>query len=310
MGIDISKAIAAKQQLEAVMSRSGGFSSVKFFSLANGKNKVRILPPWSDANVAWREVFQHWGINDGHKAPILCPAKTPGVEGHCPLCDFVEELKSHEDDPVAMETVNRTRAKRAFIMQLIDYASPVYTASDVTEWEKKSPDKAPPFSVGDPKIQVYSATISIMDSILGIIGETQTDITDLAVGHDLTIVRNYNKAQPMLTKYEVVAQLKASAAPISTEQFEKLKVNLDNVGKVYETAKLNELLSSGIGNGYSTPKLASGKATKALSSENPYNNAAALADDDDDIDTALPASDDSMAELHKQMQAALSKGKK
>lgn len=301
MGIDISKAIAAKQQLEAVMSRSGNFSSVKFFKLANGKNKIRILPPWSNANVAWREVFQHWGINDSHKAPILCPNKTPGLGHSCPICDWVEELKQHEDDPVAMETVNRTRAKRAFLMQIIDYASPTYTVSDMAEWEKASPDKEAPFAVGDPKIQVYSATISIMDSVLGLIGETGTDITDLENGRDLTINRQYNKSQPMLTKYEVIPQFTPTKAPITAEQFDKLKVNLDTIGKVYEPSKLAELLTDGVGAG-STPKLSAGKTTKALAAKMEVP-------EDDDIPTDLPK-DESLAELQKQMQAALHKGKK
>jgi hypothetical protein len=302
MGIDISKAIAAKQQLEAVMSRSGNFASVKFFKLANGKNKIRILPPWSDANVAWREVFQHWGINDSHKAPILCPNKTPGMDHECPICDWVDELKQHTDDPVAMETVNNTRAKRAFLMQIIDYASPVYTVSDMAEWEKTSPDKEAPFSVGDPKIQVYSATISIMDSILGLIGETQTDITELDTGRDLTINRIYNKANPRLTKYEVIPQFNPTKAPVTAEQFEKFKVNLDTVGKVHEFAKLNELLTSGIGAG-STPKLSAGKTAKALPASKME------VPEEDDIPTELPQ-DENLAKLQAEMQAALSKGKK
>jgi len=310
MSLDISKAVAAKEQLAAAMSRTtGSSSSVKFFALANGKNKLRILPPWTDkgdfAKMAWREVFQHWRVNESLKSPILCSAKTPGLSGECPICDFVNQLRGQEDDPVLMEMANDIRAKRAFLMQVISYASPTYTAGDVAEWEKANPNKPVPFEAGGPKIQVYSATISIMDAILGLIGETQTDITDLETGYDITVNRIYNANNPRLTKYEVTPQLKPTKAPITVEQFDKYKIDLTTVGRVYETDKIRELLDTGVGHGLS---LSPGTKPKAM-----LKHPAAMDGADnvwpEEEKSATPVTNE-LAELQKQMQAALAKSQK
>ncbi len=308
MSLDIGRVAAAKLVVEAALARTSG-SGAKFWNPANGKNRIRILPPWTDEGPhkgdAWREVHQHWRVNDDHKGPILCPAKTPGMGGECPICAYVDVLKSQTSDPVAMQMASDIRAKRSYLMQLIDYANPAYTAGDVADYTKANPGKDVPFESGEPKIQVYSAPISVMDGVMNAIVENELDITHLTKGKDLVLDKQYNKSNPMLTKYAVTLLVKEQVAPITAAEFEQKKVKIDQVGRVYDTAKLRELLATGVGADAELPAL-------NASNKGVTNNKLFISDnlaDDDDLSLVLPA-DEGMDNLQAEMQAALKNKKK
>lgn len=318
MSFDINKVLAARQAIQAQLSRGGGGTGAKFWNPQNGKNKIRILPGWdTDPNSPhyggfWREVAQHWRVNDEHKAPILCPAKTKYVDQPCPICDFVDMLREQKDDPTAQEMANDLRAKKAYLMQIIDLAHPEYTAGDVAEFKKSFPDKDPSFEVGDPKIQVYACPISVFDSVLTLVSNTKKDITHLTKGYDMILERQYNKSNPKLTKYSVSpADLDSSPAPISAAEFEQKKINLAEIGRIYETEKLHELLSTGVGADFSLPALPAKTAqTSKQKAAAMFSPPLAADDDDDDLATSLPELDsDEVNDLQAQMAAALAKKK-
>lgn len=311
MSFDINKVLAAKQALTAQLARGGG-GGAKFWNPQNGKNKVRILPGWeTDPNsnhygVFWREVAQHWRVNEEQKAPLICPAKTKFVEKPCPICDFVDSLKEQKDDPVAQELANEIRAKKAWLVQIIDLAHPTYTSGDLAEFKKSFPDKDPSFDVGDPKLQVYPCPQTVFDSILTLVSNTKKDVTNLTKGYDLIIDRQYNKANPKLTKYQVSpADFDATPAPISEAEFAEKKIDLANVGRMFEFEKLHQLLSEGVGADFSLPALPSNSSkAKAVSAFT-----APAVEDDDDLATTLPEGDVNLDTLQMQMTAALAKKK-
>lgn len=321
MSFDINKVLAAKQALSAQLARGGGGTGAKFWQPQNGKNKIRIMPGWeTDSNSPyyggfWREVSQHWRVNDEHKAPIVCPKNTKYIEkDSCPICDFVDMLKEQKDDPTAQEMANDLRAKKTYLLQIIDLAHPEYTAGDVAEYKKGAPDKDPPFEVGDPKLQVYACPISVFDAVLTMVSNTKKDITHLTKGYDLILERQYNKSNPKLTKYAVSpADFDATPAPISAAEFEQKKINLADVGRIYETERLHELLSTGVGADFSLPALpskASAGKSKAAAVFATANTSFDGDDDDSDLSTSLPELDSNeMSDLQAQMAAALSKKK-
>lgn len=312
MSFDINKIHAARQALSAQLARGGNSTSAKFWQIQNGKNTIRIMPCWeTDENsphygVFWRSVHQHWRVNDEHKAPIVCPAKTKYVEKPCPICDFVEQLKKAQDDPTAQELANEIRAKQAFLLQIIDLSHPTYTQGDVAEFKKSFPDKDPSFEVGDPKLQVYSCPQSVMDGILTMVSNTKKDITHLTKGYDIVVDRQYNKAKPMLTKYQVsAASFDASEAPISPAEWEQKKIDLGNIGRIYEADKMHELLSTGVGMDFSIPALTSGPKSKAVAA---FAAKPVVTDDEDDLD--LPeVHDTDVNDLQAAMKAALANKK-
>src|SRR5687768_3387414 len=103
--LDWAKLNKQKEELEARMARGGGAGSIKWWKPVNGVNRIRILPGWTDegeyAGQFWREVAQHWGVSEDVKGPILCPRETPGLNGSCPICAFVDELKNEKGDAQA-----------------------------------------------------------------------------------------------------------------------------------------------------------------------------------------------------------------
>lgn len=262
MGLDFEKLKKTSQEIQARMNR-GGSTSMKFWKPANGKNTVRILPPWTDegelAGQFYREVHQHWNLSED-AGPALCPKKTPGVSADkdCPVCDFVEQLRARKSDVEAQELAKKLRAKVAYLMSIIDINDPEYTAKDVAEFKKDRPDSEVPFQVGDVKIQCYAATTTIADSIMNLVIANEMDITDLEAGFNLIITKVPNK-DPLKTRYTVTPELKKTVAPVAADT--KLP-DLGNVGKVKSAEDLLKLLTEGPAGSFAG-LLSSGDNTKA-----------------------------------------------
>lgn len=264
--VNLNKVDLAKQQADAKVAGAGkGGGGVKFFKFQGDSATIRIMPPWTDEapydGQFWRVVAQHWNVNDEHKAPILCPKNTPHLGGDCPICDFVEELRKDKDNPAAKELANDLRAKQSYLFTVIDTKDKSYTAKDVADWKKERPDRDVPFEVGDPKLQVYAAPFAVYNSLIALF-QAGGDVTDLTAGHDVTVSK---QGKGLQTKYTVTPQLKATKSNVP-EDNELLK--LESVGAVYDSAKLTELLTDGIGGEYAQLIGDSGKKKSALKAEN------------------------------------------
>ena len=267
MGLDLDKLRKAAQELQARMSRGGG-PSMKFWKPADGKNVIRVLPPWTDegplAGQFYREVHQHWNVTEGG-GPVLCPKKTPAAsdEKDCPICDFVDQLRARKTDVEAQEMAKSLRAKVAYLMSIVDMNDSVYTAKDVVEWKKERPDSDCPFEAGDVKVQCYAATATIADAIMNIVISNEMDITDLEVGHNIVITKIPNKDK-LKTRYTVTPDLKKSKAPITAEY---QLPDLSRVGKVQSFDDMIKLLSEGPAASFSallpasTTKISNGDAS-------------------------------------------------
>lgn len=220
----LEKARQAKAEAEERLSRGGG-PRAQFWKPKNGENRVRIMPPWfnpthdPDYEVPeslkffegqfWRQVAQHWNVSDDQKGPILCPKETPGLEGDCPICDFVAELRKDKSDVQAQALVKEIRAKTTYLLNVVDMSDASYTADDVAEWKKDRPDNDCPFAPGDTKVQLYAAPLSVYDGILGLITANGVDITLLDSGRNVIITRHPNK-NPIKTRYTVVPEFNAT----------------------------------------------------------------------------------------------------
>lgn len=271
MSLDMSKLQQQKAKLEQELSRGSG-RSAKFWRPKPGNNVIRIMPSWTTeepyAGQFWREVSQHWGVSEDQKGPILCPFTTPGIDGECPICAFVEELKKDKMNTASGALVKEIRAKKAFLVNVVDDADPVYNAQDVAEYTQKRPDSDVPFEAGDPKIQVYACPKTIFDQILTIIMDNDQDITDLAKGNDITINKS---GAGLTTRYTVTPKMKPSESDVGADaDFPAL----DRVGYIMDFDAMLSLLTEGKGGdhaallpGGSSPSLGAGDEEEVSSAD-------------------------------------------
>lgn len=255
--------IEQAQAAAAAAQNSGNFQSVKWLKFDGKEMTLRFMPPWTDegpnALQFWRIVAQHWHISDSMKGPVVCPKATPGMNGECPICDFVDLLKA-EETPEAKELVKEIRAKFTYLFTVIDCNDPEYTKRDLMKFQKEYPDKKEiPFKVGDPKLQVYAAPFSVYNSVMSFF-KKGGDVTDLERGHDIIVSKS---GSGINTKYTVTPDLTPTACAIDEDN---PLINLDNVGITYTPEKLGALLSEGIGSDYEEilDKVFPAGATKAL----------------------------------------------
>lgn len=230
---------AQKKVTQEQLARGGGRSSARFWRPEAGDNHVRLMPSW-DVTLGgqfWREVAQHWNVSDDQKGPILCPKKTPGLEGDCPICELVEVLKADKTNLEAQKFSKDIRAKKTYLINVIVRKDPEYTAQDVAEFAQARPDEECPFEVGDPKIQIYACPITIFDAILGIITSSREDITDLHHGRELQIKKIPNKDR-IKTRYEVYPSLREE----DTKLVNPAIPDLSQIGYVLDYDKMVALI--------------------------------------------------------------------
>lgn len=279
MALDIEKLKRAQAEVQARMTRGGG-PAMKFWRPNEGQNRVRILPPWTDegtfAGTFWREVWQHWNVSE-ESGPVLCPQKTPGSEDpNCPICEFVDQLRTQKSNVEAQELAKDLRAKVAYLMSVVDLSDPVYTAKDLAEYKKERPDSEPTFTVGDPKVQVYAATSTIYEQIASIVIANDLDITDLNDGHNIIITKIGNKDK-MKTRYTVQPDLKKTKASVP-DGFEI--PDLSKIGRFQSYNDITKLLSDGKGGSFKA-MLPATASTSSRTESKEVNHSWGLGDEGD-----------------------------
>jgi hypothetical protein len=181
-----------------------------------GKNQIRILPPWTDqgqnAGLFWREISVHWGVgaDENNVHHLSCPKETPPGGGECPVCDEYERFKS-SSDPAEKEAARELRPKSRSYSNIIDMDSPTWTAADVAEFEGKKLDSMP--EVGDPKVQVFSYGPKILKELLDLFC-ADPEICDLKEGRTIHITR---EGKDLKTEYRVRPDLKQTPVPFKGE---------------------------------------------------------------------------------------------
>lgn len=230
MGVDVSK-VKAKAEEEAQRAAQRTATGFKYWSPKAGKNRIRILPPWTaqgaNANQFWREIYVHWniGLDEESSESFPCPTRTPnGTGGVCPVCVYVDKLRATKD-PADAEMAQNYRAKQRFYSNIIDLEDPTYTADDLNEWKARQNDKnaETPFNIGDSKIQVFSYGVMIYKELLDYFMDV--DISDLSKGHDVIITREGVGQQ---TKYRTRIDHVPTQFPFRAKRaIEDVLINLD-----------------------------------------------------------------------------------
>jgi hypothetical protein len=232
VNLDKVKQRQKEEEKKAAARMAGGF---RFWSPKQGKNLVRLLPPWTEeglnADQFEREVYMHWSVGDGENtSSFLCPKKTPNLEGGpqpCPVCDEVDRLRA-TGDPTDAEAATKIAAKQRFYSNIIDLENPTYTQDDIDEWKANSnnPQSEVPFDVGHTKIQVLTYGPMIYGELLNLFADLDMDLTNIDAGRNIIIRRTGKDLQ---TKYKVIMEAHDSKADIIGKPLKERLVNLDTV---------------------------------------------------------------------------------
>jgi len=234
---DIGKSKQKAAEEAARAAAMGNFGPMPFLKLKSGKNRVRVMPPWTDEGVNafqwWREVWTHWGIgpDDDNKKTLACPKKTPPGGGECPVCDEVERLRA-TGDPADLELAKSMRARMRLFVNAIDLEDPEWTQENVDEMigggveENRLPD------VGAPKIQVFGFGSMIFKELLDYYND-EIDMTDLEEGYNVIITK---EGKDLNTKYRVRLEKNTSEAPVPDD--DPTLHNLDMVQQVKSAAEI------------------------------------------------------------------------
>jgi len=170
--VDMGKVVAKKKEVAAAL-----LGPTNFWSPDQGKNTVRILPPWTGegeyAGLFYREVWIHWGIPPGAEETtfIVCTERpVPSGEGRCYICSQVQEMFD-SGDPADVGLAKDIKAKQRYICQIIDLDDPVNDD-------------------GSPKIQVWSFGPQVFDQVLSLFSDPEFgDITDPDDGCNIVVER-------------------------------------------------------------------------------------------------------------------------
>ena len=235
--------VVEKAREEAARAASMNFGPMPFWKPKKGKNRVRIMPPYTDegenAYLWWREIWAHWGVgpDDDSKKNVSCPKMSPDSEDkECPICDYVEQLKA-SGDPADLALAKEIRSQRRIYTNIIDLKDPVWNEAAIEELRSEDvpEDKLP--EIGDPKIQVWNFGVKIFNVLLDYYTEN-IDMVDLKEGYNVVLTRS---GEGLNTSYITRLEQKPSRAPCEEDPTEKLH-NLDSVMQFKTSVELQAVL--------------------------------------------------------------------
>lgn len=216
--VDMDKA-KKKAAEEAAKAARQNFGPRPTWQPKPGKNRIRILPPWTDeghnAFQWYRETYVHWNLgpeDEDRKSSVTCPMKTPPENiSPCPVCEYVEQLRS-SGDPANLEEAKRIKAKMAVYVNMIDLKDPTWTEENIEELQANNvpEDRLP--EVGEPKVQVYRFGTMVFKDLLDYYTD-DVDLVHLDEGFNIVITRE-GKPGDINTKYRVRTEPKPSRAPV------------------------------------------------------------------------------------------------
>lgn len=204
--VDLSK-IKAKQVQYDKSANAKNFQS-NFWVPKEGKNNIRVLPPWSEEGIWYREVPYHYGV--GGKS-VVCPKRL--LSKSCYVCDKVAEFRKSSDKELN-DLANDLRPKMRVYYNVIDLDD---TAKGV---------------------QVFGSGVQVFKDLLYYdLDDEWGNITDVEEGYDIILTR---EGKGRNSKYQVKA--KKNSSSLENEEWLNSLSNLDNlIGKILSYDELKTL---------------------------------------------------------------------
>lgn len=247
VNMDLIKQRAQEEEAKALARSAGPF---RFWTPVAGKNKIRIMPPWTDegkhAGLPYREVYTHFkvGLDEDSQKTLTCVTKTPsdGPKQVCVICAYIEKLRATQQ-PGDAELAQGMAAKQRFLYNIVDLNDPVFTDQDVAEWKasQQNKDSECPFAVGDTKLQVYTSGSMVWGDLMNIFSDAGVDITDFNSGHDVILTR---EGKDRRTKYSARANMTPSPFILKGRPLVEAQFNLDKLSPFPNEQQINDAMLS------------------------------------------------------------------
>ena len=177
--------------MDKIKSKMNELRTGLYWTAAEGKNIIRILPPWSKEGLYFFTAALHYGFVEEDRKRAY-PCLTFMGEPKCPVCELFQKL-SKSTDPADKKIANRLKRKVKNYSNIIDRK-------------------------GDPKqVLIWGYSMKQLRTIQGYMEDPDWgNITNPQHGHDVIVER---KGTMLQTKYEV--RLKPTPSPIGVLGWEK-----------------------------------------------------------------------------------------
>lgn len=197
--------------LEKSLDNMGELGKANYWAPVEGKNVIRILPPWKDSGphegVFFFKKTLHYGFQvDGSSRPIPC------LGDNCPICNYVKNLNN-------IELARKIRPVTKFYVNVID---------------RKDPSKG---------VKIWSLTQKTMKALREYLEDPDYgDFTDEDEGRDVIVQKD---SSGRMINYEV--RIKPKTSPIDYEGWEEELHMLDEVvGIDLSEKKLKKILEDNL----------------------------------------------------------------
>ena len=199
-----------------IRNRAQAFGSGKFWNPKPGVNKVRILPPWNEEGVFYKEIVWHYGFNmDGQNRAFPC-LRSRG-QSKCPACQVVARFAEETDSDIKA-IIQKMKPKGKWFMNIIDRKAE------------------------EGEVKIYGATFSVAKVVLAYFSdEDYGDITDPDEGRDIVIER---EGTGFTTKYSVRPGAKPTGIRLEGWEDKLHDLNVDTVREEVSGKKMLEMLES------------------------------------------------------------------
>jgi hypothetical protein len=169
---------------EAMKKKRAEIGQGKYWEPKEGKNQVRILPPYSKKGVWIFELALHYGFVDDEERKRAYPCLRQWKGEKCPACDAAAELKKVDGGSKAAD---RMRPRSKYYVNLIDRR------------------------VGEDKVFIYGFSGKAMNQIGSYDDDTEDygDITNPKKGFDIIVEKT---GSGLKTRYDIRIKPKSTPA--------------------------------------------------------------------------------------------------
>lgn len=179
--------VAIQSEKDALEKKASewGVDAPMLYLLA-GSTMIRILPPFSEAGVFFRQITKH-RVRVGNRTEILaCPAAEENLP--CAICERGQEMMESKDEAQMTFARENLRPRNQYLYNVLAHSGPANRKGEVPEFGK---------------VYVLEAGVMVHRQIISLDQDPATgwaDITNPGAGVNLIVKRT---GQSLDTKYEV-----------------------------------------------------------------------------------------------------------
>lgn len=185
------KISAGKTDMDKINKKMSELGSGLYFKPREGKNVIRVLPPWNDKGLFYFETTLHYGLqHEGKQRAYPCL----GAD-ECPICEAIEKMEE-EGGAEDVKLAKRLKSRTKYYTNIIDLKT--------------------------GKVLIWGFSRKILSTLLSYMSDPDWgDITDPDEGFDVVVERTGTKLD---TKYEI--RVKPRSSEISIDDWEEQMKNL------------------------------------------------------------------------------------